>query len=157
MIRSLSLHQFKNFRDATLHLGPFTVLIGANASGKSNIRDAFRFLHGIGRGYSVAEILGEKYVGGERIWSGIRGGTREVAYSGSNSFEVYIDLDVEFLGFVPRNTAQFNYLIEIEPSGPNARPPKVLHESLGFREVDVFVDTKEIDDKDRRVNNFPKS
>ncbi|MGD9101036.1 MAG: AAA family ATPase [Anaerolineae bacterium] len=26
-----------------------TILIGTNAAGKSNLRDAFRFLHGIGR------------------------------------------------------------------------------------------------------------
>ena len=47
MFKSLRLERFKNFKDATLELGPFTVLIGSNASGKSNIRDAFRFLHGI--------------------------------------------------------------------------------------------------------------
>ena len=85
MIESLHLKRFKNFQDATLKLGPLTVLIGANASGKSNIRDAFLFLHGIGRGYTLAEILGEKYVGGERVWSGIRGGKREVAYLGSHN------------------------------------------------------------------------
>lgn len=67
-------------QDATLKLGPLTVLIGANAAGKSNLRDAFLFLHGIGRGYTLAEILGEKYVGGERVWSGTRGGhSRRVA------------------------------------------------------------------------------
>ena len=53
MFTSLRLERFKNFKDAELKLGPFTVLIGANASGKSNIRDAFRFLHGIARGYSL--------------------------------------------------------------------------------------------------------
>jgi predicted ATPase len=75
MFTSLRLERFKSFKDAELKLGPFTVLIGANASGKSNIRDAFRFLHGIGRGYSLPEIIGEKYgEGGERVWSGIRGG-----------------------------------------------------------------------------------
>ena len=58
MITSLRLVNFKNFADETLRLGPFTVIVGANASGKSNIRDAFRFLHGIGRGYTLAEILG---------------------------------------------------------------------------------------------------
>ena len=47
MFTSLRLERFKNFKDTELKLGPFTVLIGANASGKSNIRDAFRFLHGI--------------------------------------------------------------------------------------------------------------
>ena len=63
MIKSLHLKHFKNFKNATLRLGPFTVLIGANASGKSNIRDAFRFLHGIGMHYRLAEILGEAYYG----------------------------------------------------------------------------------------------
>ena len=79
MFTSLRLERFKSFKDAELKLGPFTVLIGANASGKSNIRDAFRFLHGIGRGYSLAEIIGEKYgEGGERVWTGIRGGSRRL-------------------------------------------------------------------------------
>ena len=56
MIKSIRLVNFKNFADETLRVGPFTVIVGANASGKSNIRDAFRFLHGIGRGYSLAEM-----------------------------------------------------------------------------------------------------
>jgi predicted ATPase len=87
MFTSLRLERFKNFKDAELKLGPFTVLIGANASGKSNIRDAFRFLHGISRGYSLADIIGEKYgEGGERIWSGIRGGAREITFSGNRTF-----------------------------------------------------------------------
>ena len=47
MITSIRLVNFKNFADETLRVGPFTVIVGANASGKSNIRDAFRFLHGI--------------------------------------------------------------------------------------------------------------
>ena len=50
MISLLRMVNFKNFADETLKVGPFTVIVGANASGKSNIRDAFRFLHGIGRG-----------------------------------------------------------------------------------------------------------
>src|SRR5207249_2719431 len=76
MITRLRLQRFKNFRDAELHLGPLTLLVGANATGKSNLRDAFRFLHGVGRGYSLAEIFGEKWGdGGELQWHGIRGGT----------------------------------------------------------------------------------
>ena len=60
MITSLRLIDFKNFADETLRAGPFTVIVGANTSGKSNIRDAFRFLHGIGRGYTLAQIIGGK-------------------------------------------------------------------------------------------------
>ena len=58
MLASLRLQNFKNFANETLRMGPFTVLVGANASGKSNVRDALRFLHGIGRGYRLADIIG---------------------------------------------------------------------------------------------------
>ena len=99
MITSLRLVNFKNFADETLRLGPFTVIVGANASGKSNIRDAFRFLHGIGRGYTLADILGGKYgEGGQREWDGIRGAPNEIArlrktYAHeSSSFMVHLKL-----------------------------------------------------------------
>jgi len=87
MISSMQLDNFKNFRDATLQLGPLTVIVGTNASGKSNLRDAFRFVHGISRGYTLAEIIGEKYVeGGVLQWKGIRGGLRETPFSGETRF-----------------------------------------------------------------------
>ena len=80
MITSLRLIDFKNFADETLRVGPFTVIVGTNASGKSNIRDAFRFLHGIGRGYTLPEILGGKYgPGGQAEWQAVRGAPNEVA------------------------------------------------------------------------------
>ena len=89
MIKSLRLTNFKNFADETLRLGPFTVIVGANASGKSNIRDAFRFLHGIGRGYTLPEIFGGKYgPGGQREWTGIRGAPNEVIRFGEDYFSV---------------------------------------------------------------------
>ena len=79
MFTSLRLVNFKNFADETLKLGPFTVIVGANASGKSNIRDAFRFLHGIGRGYTLAEIMGGKLgPGGYVEWEPIRGAPNEI-------------------------------------------------------------------------------
>ena len=93
MITSLRLVNFKNFADETLRVGPFTVIVGANASGKSNIRDAFRFLHGIGRGYTLAEILGEKYgPGGQNEWAGIRGATNEIIRFGERSFSIHVNV-----------------------------------------------------------------
>ena len=89
MITSLRLVDFKNFASERLRVGPFTVIVGANASGKSNIRDAFRFLHGIGRGYTLAEILGGKYgVGGQLEWAGIRGAATEVIRFGQPAFSL---------------------------------------------------------------------
>ena len=100
MITSLRLKNFKNFADETLKLGPFTVIVGANASGKSNIRDAFRFLHGIGRGYTLAEIMGGKMgAGGYVEWDGIRGAPNEVVRLGQSSDdgtgEFYAKADLE--------------------------------------------------------------
>lgn len=81
MFTKLTLENFKNFKQAELTLGPFTVLVGANATGKSNLRDAFRFLHGIGRGYTLPEIIDEKRdSSGEKVWDGIRGGINELSY-----------------------------------------------------------------------------
>ena len=92
VLRRLKLTDFKNFHEAELTLGPLTVIVGANAAGKSNIRDAFRFLHGISRGYSVAEIIGEKWgEGGELVWRGIRGGTREVFFGQTVKFGIEVD------------------------------------------------------------------
>ena len=72
MLTSLRLIDFKNFREETLHMGPLTVIVGADVSGKSNLRDAFRFLHGIGRGYTPGEIIGGKYgAGGQQEWAPI--------------------------------------------------------------------------------------
>jgi predicted ATPase len=89
MFTTLGLQNFKNFREATLDLGPFTVLVGANASGKSNLRDAFRFLHGIGRGYTFSEILEGKYgEGGEHVWNAIRGGTLGIPFRGEEKFQL---------------------------------------------------------------------
>ncbi len=79
VLTSLRLINFKNFADETLKLGPFTVIVGANASGKSNIRDAFRFVHGIGRGYALPEIFGGKVgAGGQMEWEPIRGAPNEI-------------------------------------------------------------------------------
>ncbi|MBF0134809.1 MAG: AAA family ATPase [Magnetococcales bacterium] len=91
MLNRLYVKNFKNFRDAELIFGPVTVLLGTNASGKSNIRDAMRFLHGVGRGYSLVEILGEKWgQGGYLEWRGIRGGIREACLGGEDYFHLTV-------------------------------------------------------------------
>ena len=110
MITSLRLIDFKNFADETLRLGPFTVIVGANASGKSNIRDAFRFLHGIGRGYTLAEIMGGKYgAGGQREWAGIRGAMNEIVRFGHTGFSIEVE-SMFASSDEPRRT---RYLVEL--------------------------------------------
>ncbi len=123
MLTSLELKNFKNFRHANLDLGPFTVLVGTNASGKSNLRDAFRFLHGIGRGYSLAEIIGQKW-GDEGVlqWRGIRGGVRETVYHGENRFALSVQVPTPRGGRGDQGIT-VRYSIEVE----NSAHDKSLH------------------------------
>ena len=113
MITSIRLVNFKNFADETLRVGPFTVIVGANASGKSNIRDAFRVLHGIGRGYTLAEVIGGKYGAGGRLeWEPIRGATTEIVRVGQSGFTLRVSFD----------RAAYSYSIDITP-GPSRLSP----------------------------------
>jgi len=146
MLTTLRLQGFKNFRDATLALGPLTLLVGTNAAGKSNVRDAFRFLHGVARGYSLAEIIGEKWgEGGVLQWRGIRGGTREATFAGVTAFLLEVDFkvrdpDMEVVDWSrslhPIEVAG-TYSISVEV-GDNGKPSKVIRERLTFRFGTVF-------------------
>ena len=126
VLTSLRLRNFKNFVDETLRMGPFTVIVGANASGKSNIRDALRFLHGVGRGYTLAEILGGKYgAGGQVEWDEIRGAPAEIIRHGQDSLRVDVDIG---------EGAGFTYSIGIRSVVKLADAFRVVHE-----EVRAFV------------------
>ncbi|MBU0499052.1 MAG: AAA family ATPase [Gammaproteobacteria bacterium] len=48
-ITYLKLKNWRNFRDAEIHLSPRTYVIGPNASGKSNLLDVFRFLRDLSK------------------------------------------------------------------------------------------------------------
>ncbi len=144
MITSLKLTNFKNFQQAALACGPLTLLMGTNASGKSNLRDAFRFLHGIGRRYSLAEITGEKYgPGSELVWDGIRGGIRELAYRQAETFA----LEVQVEGLLESPTPCV-YRIQVAPDYNGGRP-RVVAESLYYGPDQVFAAYPFENDPDR--------
>ncbi len=117
MFTKLRLERFKNFRSTELSLGPFTLLVGTNAAGKSNIGEALRFLHGLGQ---AAEIFGEvRGEGGELVWKGVRGGTRKVARNGATTFEIETEFDT-----ATSPNKQFRVQIEVAP-GKSQSPPQL--------------------------------
>ena len=133
MFTSLRLQNFKNFADETLRLGPFTVIVGANASGKSNIRDALRFLHGVGRGYTLADVLGGKYgAGGQVEWEEIRGAPAEVVRHGQTDMRVDVDMDTgEPHPYAPAGAlTSLDYSISIRASEASVGTFRVLREEL---------------------------
>ncbi len=135
MLKKLRLERFKSFQEAELVLGPLTLLVGTNASGKSNVRDALRFLHGISREYTLAEIIGEKWIeGGVLQWKGIRGGTREATFQGMSTFV----LEVTFTIKGDSSERDASYRIEVD-AGTNGKAPRVVAERLIVKGRGDFV------------------
>jgi predicted ATPase len=57
MLKSIEVRNFKSFRRARLKLAPLTLLIGANASGKSNAIEALELLAWMASGNRLGNIL----------------------------------------------------------------------------------------------------
>jgi predicted ATPase len=146
MLTKLRLERFKNFKQAELALGPLTLLVGANASGKSNLRDAFRFLHGIARGYTLAEIIGVKHdERGDPQWGGMRGGIRELAFQGTSTFA----LQASYTVYYRRRESVATYRVEIAPEVKGGEP-RVVYESLKLEGYDfLFFETEPSANADR--------
>ena len=128
MITSIRLKNFKNFADETLRVGPFTILVGANASGKSNIRDAFRFLGGIGRGYTLTEIFGGKDMAG---WKLIRGAMNEIIRFGQKAFSIEVRLKL--------SNGNASYLIEIGSREKRPGEFQVVREELKLESTPIYT------------------
>ncbi|GAA4893795.1 AAA family ATPase [Actinomycetospora straminea] len=135
MLKQLHMSRFKSFESATMKFGDFTALLGVNASGKSNARDALRFLHGVSRGYSLAEVIGEKWIeGGVLQWRGVRGGSRQIVREGARSFR----LTLEFTYLDGNRSKDARYSIEVDID-PGDRIPKVTLERLILKGPDQYV------------------
>lgn len=115
---------------STVRFGGLSLIIGTNASGKSNIRDGLRFIHGISRGYTLGEIIGEKYgEGGEPQWKGIRGGVRETVTRNGDSADTQFTIAVRTKLAEEDGGGTATYSITVDV-GDKARAPKVVDESL---------------------------
>lgn len=81
MLKKLILENWKSFRYAELPLDPLTVLIGTNASGKSNVVEALEFLQRIAIGENIEAALA-----GDKTLPSIRGGVEWAALQSENQF-----------------------------------------------------------------------
>lgn len=91
MLSRITLDGFKSFApgaQAEIWFGPLTLLVGANASGKSNLLDAIRFLAGLGQDLPIGEVLRGRFEGGRQVWGGIRGGASEATFCKGESFQL---------------------------------------------------------------------
>jgi len=147
MIQELTLKNFKSFggpppppagsvatqqnwSGEKIKFGGLSLLIGTNASGKSNIRDALRFIHGISRGYTLAEVMGEKYgEGGQLQWKGIRGGVRESVTRNGQPENSMFTIAIRTQLFPKDGGAEAEYSITVDVR-KKSRPPEMSDECL---------------------------
>lgn len=84
MLKSIHLKNFKSYREAELPLAPLTVLIGANASGKSNAIEAMRMLSWLAQGRKLSDIR-YSIQNGDQL---VRGKIDDLVYCRETSFEL---------------------------------------------------------------------
>lgn len=82
MLDAITLENFKSYRKARLPLAPLTVLIGANASGKSNAIEGMRLLSLLAHGQRLANIQ-LVVQNGEHL---VRGTMTSLPYGQGNEF-----------------------------------------------------------------------
>ena len=100
MIQQVVLKNFKTFRNASITLGPVTIVLGANGVGKSNFFDALRLLKSIGDGRSVRDAIeGHISPGGSITYTaGIRGGNATITHFLEHSDEFELEVTIRTRG-----------------------------------------------------------
>lgn len=90
MIIEFTLANFKSYSTGHLPLGSLTVLIGANAAGKSNALEGLRLLSWLGQGQKLSSI---QYAvnSAEAV---VRGRVNDLCYHGQSSFTIGCRLDL---------------------------------------------------------------
>lgn len=82
MLTAITFKNFRSYKEARLPLAPLTVLIGANASGKSNAIEGLRLLSWLAQGQKLS-ALAFSAKNGERV---VRGRAEDLALSKGLSF-----------------------------------------------------------------------
>jgi predicted ATPase len=130
-VLNIAIRNWRNFKKADVDLQDRTFIVGANASGKSNFLDIFRFLR------DVASSSG----GGLQKAVKDRGGMKKVRSLAARK-EPNILLDVTMMD----NDVQWKYVLEITQESAGKRRPLVKREEV-YKNGEELL--KRPDDKDR--------
>ena len=124
MLKGIWIENFKSYREGQLlPLAPLTLMIGANASGKSNAIEAFRFLSWYVGGEKLSTIQ-NRINDSEKIF---RGDIRDLFYSNSENFTLGADF------------SEFFSDLRIEITSHELNELVVKNESLKFLNSNKYV------------------
>jgi len=89
MLKQILLKNFKSYQDQVLPLAPLTLLIGANASGKSNVLEAFRLLSWLTEGQKLS-VLQQYIDDSDKL---LRGRIKDLSYLETGEFTLGCVID----------------------------------------------------------------
>jgi len=140
-IRRLKVSNFRSFNELDVELGDFNVLIGANASGKSNFVEIFRFLRDIrkeGLRDAVALQRGSRYVQNRRIGA-TEPLTLDITDEQDVAYEVMSTHEEEARHFVRVNEMNYGFSLDFPANdrGPHADNWNIQRDSI-VREFSVY-------------------
>jgi len=134
MIKELKLTNWKSFEEATLYIDPLTILIGTNASGKSNTLDALLFLQRAASGVGIFQAIN-----GDVNLAPIRGGMEWVCRKPSKDFSLEVILGSD------SDNHDYRYELTVQVNGAKAEVAreeltllKFLPRSKSARESRLF-------------------
>lgn len=124
MLESIWIENFKSYKTGqTLPLAPITLMIGANASGKSNAIEAFRFLSWFAGGEKLPTIK-NRINDSEKIF---RGDVRDLFCKDEKTFGLGVELSTD----LHQLFEQWKFVIELGDNGSL----KVKDENLTIRKT----------------------
>jgi predicted ATPase len=130
-LTSIALENWKNFRSTKFDIGDRLFVVGANASGKSNLLDALRFMHDI-----------VKSGGGLRYAVAARGGIEKIrCLSAEKTSHIAIGLDL-----LDDNNITWTYKLAISQQSPGSRNAMIQQETV-FKDGKNLVDRPNTNDK----------
>lgn len=96
MITEIRLQNWKSFSDAKLYIDPLTIIIGTNASGKSNIFDALKMLSALSTPVDINDIVKD-----------VRGGAEGIIRCGEQQCSLTINMETN------KKTEQLEYHVTL--------------------------------------------
>lgn len=131
IVKNLKLQNWRNFREADVPLAETTYLLGANAAGKSNLLDVFRFLRDISKtqGGGLQKAIAD------------RGGISKLrCLHARKPPEVSIELDIE------DGDTKWSYTLAFKPEGKGAQRIFISKEEVKRNNI-VIISRPNADDK----------
>lgn len=102
MLKRLIVKNYRSLRELDISLRPLMVLVGPNASGKSNFLDVFKFLRDFAVERNINEAIGR------------RGGYRSLVWNGDAASKITVQVRVEFGAMQPAEASDYQVQIEHE-------------------------------------------